>query len=102
MDVMEAKRPTRDILRVRLARLLKDRETIAAALRKNMPDYGVFRGRLKAAGAPAAALDLGLSGEKVKQTLLAARLIRNRYGGLDLAFELEILDEIAERVAAEI
>ena len=101
-EVMSAKRPTMEVLSDRLARLLEDRESIAAALRKNMPDYGVFRERLKAAGAPAAAMELGLSSEKVKQTLLAARLIRNRYGGLDLAYELGILDEVAERVAGEI
>ncbi len=100
--VLAEKRPSPDVLRTRLSVLERNREGIITDLKARMPDYETFRGRLAAAGAPSSAADIGLDGAKVVRTLKSARMIRNRYGGLDLAYELGLFDSITEKVGREI
>lgn len=100
--VLEEKRPSPEVLQARLEVLEKNREGIIRDLKEQIPDFDTFRGRLAAAGAPSSAADIGLDGTKVVRTLKAARMIRNRYGGLDLAYELGLFDSITKKVGEEI
>jgi glycerol-1-phosphate dehydrogenase [NAD(P)+] len=72
---------------------IKDR--IAATL-----DQGVrVRRALQAAGAPLQASQLGISGEELASALRHGRKIRSRYTVLDVAAELAILDDFADRTS---
>jgi glycerol-1-phosphate dehydrogenase [NAD(P)+] len=102
LAVLRSKRPTSAVLLKRLEWAAENHETLAAELRENMPNYQEFRRRLKAAGAPSAVSDLGLTAEKTQNTILAARYIRDRYGVLDYLFELGILEEVAELISTEV
>ena len=87
---------------IELIEAAENRVTLAAVLRENMPDYQEFWRRLKAAGAPSTASDLGLTADKTRTTILAARYIRDRYGILDYLFELGILEEVAELISTRV
>ncbi len=102
LAVMRSKRPISAVLLKRLEWAAENRKTLAAELRENMPNYQEFQRRLKAAGAPSAVSDLGLTPEKTQKTILAARYIRDRYVVLDYLFELGILEEVAELISTEV
>lgn len=102
LEIVRSKRPNEATLSHRLETAQENRTELAAALRAELPDYAEFQRRLRAAGAPSAAADLSLSPEKTRDTILAARLIRDRYGILDYLYELGILEEMAEAISGRV
>jgi glycerol-1-phosphate dehydrogenase [NAD(P)+] len=59
------------------------------------------RGALTAAGAPTRPGDLGVTKAELAAAVRQGRKIRNRYTALDVAAELGLLDDFADRLAAE-
>ncbi len=63
-----------------------------------IPDSDTIRGVLKSMGAPSSIGELNLTKEEIKEALLYAKEVRNKYTILEVAEYLGCLDEVAERV----
>jgi glycerol-1-phosphate dehydrogenase [NAD(P)+] len=78
----------------RRLRLLRDNwGSLAARLRRRLPDPGTVRQWLAAVGAPTDGAAIGISAQKHAADYRRARLIRRRYTALDLMHELGWLDD---------
>lgn len=84
-----------------LKRILSAWPDLTRRLAPLLPDFARTRSTLRAVGAPVTAAELGLSDEEVLLALRWARCLRARYTVLDLAWDLGLLDDWAEAVAAE-
>ena len=62
-------------------------ESLREKLRRQLPEFAVFRARLQAAKCPVHPADIGLSREMFYHGVRTAQLIRNRYTIADLLFE---------------
>ncbi len=60
--------------------------------------FDTLKHMLSQAGCPITPEQIHITREELKRTFFLAQMIRNRYTGLDLAFELGILDECVDRV----
>jgi len=92
------KRPSDEALTARLIFLRDNLVSIFAALQDVLRPAGRIREILRAAGAPITVRALGLTPAHLKNALLYARHIRDRYTVLDLAFDLGILEAEADAV----
>ncbi len=67
-----------------------------------IPDSNRIMDVLKNMGAPSSPAEMGLSKEEVKEAILYAKEVRNKYTILEAAEYLGCLEEVAEKVAAKI
>lgn len=74
-------------------------ELIKNELLHQIPDAGMITGVLKSMGAPSSPAELGLSKAELKEAVLYAKEVRNKYTILDAADYLGCLEEVAEIVA---
>ncbi len=82
-----------------LERLCEEEDAIKEEIERTL-DLGVrVRDVLAAAGAPTRAEDLGISSDELSAAVCHGRKIRNRYTALDVAAEIGILGEFADRLA---
>ncbi|MCX7644368.1 MAG: iron-containing alcohol dehydrogenase [Rhodobacteraceae bacterium] len=89
-------------LATRLARLREVWPDLSARLRARLWSPARMAAQLRAAGAPAAPEEIGVSPERLGETLLKARFLRSRYTVLDLLSDLGMLREaVAAAVARD-
>ena len=97
-----AKLPTADALRERLTHTRDQWADISDRLRGQLLPPAELRRLMAALDAAATPTEIGVTPERLRADLLAARMIRRRYTMLDLAAELGLLDIIVEEVVNEI
>ena len=85
-------------LRSRLELLLDRWDEIWAELGPGLRSAGELRERLRQAGAPTTAQEIGRTEDDVISALRHGRYLRARYTVLDLAAELGLLDEAAQEI----
>lgn len=87
-----------------LAHGAKVRDTmpkIKEELLPRIPDSAQIIQVLKSMGAPASPAELGLNEEELREAILYAKEVRNKYTILDAAEFLGCLEDVAEKVAAK-
>lgn len=85
----------------RIGRIEKHWPEIRALLNKAYP-WEALRGMLKELGCPSDPKDIGLTREVLKDTFLYCKETRARYTTYQLAWDLGVLGELAERVIDEL
>jgi glycerol-1-phosphate dehydrogenase [NAD(P)+] len=95
---MQAKRPTADGLRARLARVGEAWPVLREALRAQLLAADEVRRLLVAAGCPAEPEDIGVTPQRLRATYVEARHIRRRYTVLDLAAEAGLLGSLVDEL----
>jgi glycerol-1-phosphate dehydrogenase [NAD(P)+] len=88
----------RAALRARLERLVETWPELSCQLGDRLPTPQTMRNQLRAVGAPAEAITIGVDRAKLVRDIRRVRLIRRRYTILDLLFELGWLDRAIEAV----
>jgi glycerol-1-phosphate dehydrogenase [NAD(P)+] len=97
-----AKLPTADDLRHRLERARQQWPTLRARLREQLLPPAELRRLMAALDAAATPAEIGVTPEKLRADLLAARMIRRRYTMLDLAAEAGLLEACIDEVVSEV
>ncbi len=85
--------------RKRIAQITANWDSIVKISRAYLPEPEQVIGALKAAGAATKPAELGLSRERFKKSMIAAKDIRKRYGVLQLLEDMGMLEEAAEMLA---
>ncbi len=85
-------------LREELADLIESWTGIWESLADTLRSPALVRERLQAAGAPVTLRQLGVTREQMRESLLAAREIRDRFSVLDLAYDLGVLESFRDQV----
>lgn len=88
-----AKTPDHATLQARLASLSRVWPDLRARLAAQIIPAGRMADMLRAAGAPAAPGDIGLSGARLRRSVAAARFLRRRYTVLDLLDDAGLLQD---------
>ncbi len=88
----EAKQPTADTLRARIALVRAAWPDLRAKLKSMLVPARAMQAALKAAGAPSTPAELGIDRAKLAGDFQRARLVRRRYTALDLLADLGWLD----------
>jgi glycerol-1-phosphate dehydrogenase [NAD(P)+] len=96
--VIRAKTPAPEELAARAKKARELWGAMGAAVRGQIPPFGLLKERLAAAGCPTEPSGLGLSATECLRSLALASLIRPRYTVLDLASELGVLKPCAEGI----
>ena len=73
-------------------------DAVRAEVRRLLPALVDLAGALAEAGCPVEPREIGLDRARVRETFSSAQMIRRRYTVLDLAFELGLLESLAEEV----
>ena len=80
---------------------VRDREAeIKGMIRELIPSLELVTGILKDMDAPVCAADLGIDREMTRDCIVVAKEVRNRYTLLQLLWDLGLLEEMAEEIAA--
>lgn len=91
---VRAKYVPKEALRERLMTLRNQWAPLRERLRAQLIPSSELRDLLQRAGCPVTPEEIGLMPDQVRESMVAARLIRRRYTVLDLVLELGIRDEI--------
>lgn len=91
---VRAKHPEPDELARRLDMLRRSWDGLRARLRDQLVPLRELHELYGIAGCPVTPEEIGLTPEQVRETVLAARLIRRRYTVLDLVLELGLRDDV--------
>jgi glycerol-1-phosphate dehydrogenase [NAD(P)+] len=94
-----AKWPEEKAFAARLERLIAVLPEMRRSLEERLGSRDRVSAALKKAGCPAGPGDLGLGPGAVREALVKAQMIRKRYTVLDAAWELGLLEELAEEGA---
>lgn len=97
-----AKLPTPDELRQRLSLAGQVWPALTARIRQQLLPPSELRRLMAALGAVTSPAEIGITAERLRADLLAARMIRRRYTLLDLAAEAGVLEAIIDEVVQEI
>ena len=92
------KQLAREQLRAELEELAQSWSAIWQSLADTLRSPSVIRERLQAAGAPVTLAELGVKPEQMRETVVAAREIRDRFSVLDLAYDLGVLELFRDQV----
>lgn len=95
-----AKWITPEALRERLTLLGSKWDELVPRLRAQLLPASELQERLRAVGAPAHPVDIGLDWERFRETYVRAQMIRKRYTVLDVALEAGLLGGIVDRLFA--
>ncbi|WP_395689073.1 sn-glycerol-1-phosphate dehydrogenase [Aestuariivirga sp.] len=88
-----------DMLRLRLSRLKATWPQLAERLRRQVLKPAEFTAKLRAAGAPAAAADIGVDTAYLRRTVLAALYLRSRYTILDVLDDTGLLETAVSQLS---
>ena len=97
-DEVRAKHPDPAVLHDRMHRLRDTWPTLRDRLQRHLPRQAEMVAMLRAAGAPALAADIGISGDRLARTIRAAAHIRRRYTVLDLLLETGLFEDALQAV----
>ena len=97
---MAAKRPTADVLRRRLKRLVAVWPDLRPRLAARLPSAARMQARLATVGAPSHPSEIGVGPAALAADYRRARLIRRRYTLLDLLADMGRLDEAVDALFA--
>ena len=95
----KAKHLVPDALRVELGRIVERWDKLSLRVRRQLIPFATLRDMFRKAGCPIRPEDIGVAARSVPAAVMAAQLIRNRYGILDLAFETGRLPVLATAMA---
>jgi glycerol-1-phosphate dehydrogenase [NAD(P)+] len=98
LEASRAKWPDDRALLPRLEKLIALLPEMRRVFRERLGSPERVRADLKKAGCPVSPAEFGLGRDEVREALLKAQMIRKRYTVLDAAYELGLLEELAERV----
>ncbi|MGE3270658.1 MAG: sn-glycerol-1-phosphate dehydrogenase [Chloroflexota bacterium] len=93
-----AKHPTADQLRDRLLQLREHWPALRKRLQAQLLPPDQLRAQMAALDAAATPVEIGVTPERLRADLLAARMIRRRYTMLDLAAEVGLLEPCVDDV----
>lgn len=100
MDETAQKHADGEALRRRLVRIVETWPALCQRLHDHLLRADTIADRLRAAGAPVEAADIGVTADHLWQTVLSARFMRSRYTILDLLDEAGLLPQAMEAVFA--
>lgn len=95
----KAKHLAPDALQVELAHIVDRWDKLSLRVRRQIIPFATLRDMFRKAGCPTRPEDIGVAARSVPAAIMAAQLIRNRYGILDLAFETGRLPALATELA---
>ncbi len=95
----KAKHLVPEALEVELRRIAERWDKLSMRVRRQLIPYATLRDMFRKAGCPVTPEGIGVTAGSVPAVVMAAQLIRNRYGILDLAFEIGRLPTLATAMA---
>jgi glycerol-1-phosphate dehydrogenase [NAD(P)+] len=87
-----------EMIRKRIERIITHEQEIKQVIRDAIEYVEPLDDALKTLGAPTTARELGISPENLRISFLWAKEMRAKYGVLDLAYDLGVLDQISDIV----
>lgn len=98
LDICRQKHLKPEQLRKKLIKLKEDWNDLREKVWTKLPHYNEIKNMMKLAGCPVEPGHINLKRDTAIETYAKAQCMRNRYTILDLAFELGILNECAEKI----
>lgn len=86
--------------RAQLHRIIANWDRLALLVRRHLIPFSTLKQMLHTAGCPTTPEEIGVPATSVPAAVMAAQLIRNRYGILDLAYETGRLPTLATAMAS--
>lgn len=99
LTACKAKHLVPEALRAQLGRIVGQWDRLEQRVRRQLIPFATLRKMLRTAGCPVTPEAIGVEARAVPAAVMAAQLIRNRYGILDLAFETGRLPKVALAMA---